>query len=163
MNAVLGRRIVAGWGRNGFNMPTFRVHPIDYPEIEAEGRTPDEACDRLVLLLVQAMDFVIETWKCQPLGLALADARAFATVARTEPEPSASSLALTRPGPPAHFPAAGIIQEAILGRDHDSSDNDPWSDPAGGSTAAGRSRRGRRHSAIRARSAPVGARVSGSA
>jgi hypothetical protein len=115
MNAVLGGRIVAGWARNTFNLPTFRVHPTEYPEIEAEGRTPDEACDRLVLLLVQAMDFAIETWKCQPLELALIDARAYAAVARTEPEPSASPLASNRPGPPAHFPAAGIIQEASSG------------------------------------------------
>jgi hypothetical protein len=110
MNAVLGGRIVAGWARNTFDMPTFRIHPTDYPEIEAEGRTPDEACVRLVLLLVQAIDSTSETWKCQPLGLALADARTFATVARTEPEPSESPLDLTWPGPPARFPAAGSIE-----------------------------------------------------
>ena len=56
-----------------------RVHQNDYPEIEGEGRTPGEACVRLIELLVQAIDFVSEAWRRQPLGLALVDARAFST------------------------------------------------------------------------------------
>jgi hypothetical protein len=77
MNAVLGGRLVAGWTGNAFGMPTFRVHQVDYPEIETEGRTPAEACGRLVQLLVQAIDFASEAWRRQPLERALVNARAF--------------------------------------------------------------------------------------
>jgi hypothetical protein len=66
MNAVPGERIVAGWTRNAFRMPAFRVHATDYPEVEAEGRTPDDACDRLFVFLAVAIDRADETWKCQP-------------------------------------------------------------------------------------------------
>jgi hypothetical protein len=77
INAALGGRIVAGWARNAFGMLMFRVHQVDYPEIEAEGKTPAEACDRLDQLLVQAIDFASEAWRRQPLELALVNARAF--------------------------------------------------------------------------------------
>jgi hypothetical protein len=68
MNAVLGGRIVAGWARNAFGMPTFRVQ-----------------CPRL-----------------RP-GLH----RRRVDRART----SAALLDLTRPGPPARRPDAGVIKE----------------------------------------------------
>jgi hypothetical protein len=77
MDAILGGKIVTGWACNTHGMPMFRVHQTDYPEIEAEGQTPDEACHRLVQLLVQALDFTSETWRREPLGLALVDARDF--------------------------------------------------------------------------------------
>lgn len=119
MDAVLGGGIVAGWGRDAFGMPTFRVHTTDYPEIEAEGRTPVEACDRLVQHLVRAVDFTSEAWKCRPLGLALVDARAFARAsigrAEADPEPSRHPLDLTSPGSSARCPDAGFIQEASPG------------------------------------------------
>jgi len=89
MNADLGGRIVASWARDVFSMSTFRVHQCEYPEIEAEGKTPAEACVRLIELLAQAIDFASDAWKRRPLGLALADARAFnrsySTSAGTEP------------------------------------------------------------------------------
>jgi hypothetical protein len=89
MNTILGRKIVTGWACNAHGMPMFRAHQTDYPEIEAEGQTPAEACGRLVELLVQAGDFASEAWRCEPLGLALIDARAFnrsfAAGAWTEP------------------------------------------------------------------------------
>jgi hypothetical protein len=90
MNTALGEKIVAGWAYDAFSMPTFRVHQTDYPEIEAEGRTPAEACSRLIAPLVEAIDFASETWRRQPLGLALVDARgighAFTDGARREPK-----------------------------------------------------------------------------
>jgi hypothetical protein len=82
MIAVRDGSIVAGWSRNAFGMPAFRVHAADYPEAEAEGRTPDEACDRLIGLLAQAIDHATETWKSRSLDLALAEARAFAVEMR---------------------------------------------------------------------------------
>ncbi len=90
MNAVLGGRIVASWACNVFSMLTFRVHQSEYPEIEAEGKTPAEACVRLIELLAQAIDFASDAWKRLPLGRAVADARAFnrsfSASAWTEPE-----------------------------------------------------------------------------
>jgi hypothetical protein len=77
VNAALGGKIVAHWACNAYGMPMFRVHQNEYPEIEAEGRTPAEACGRLIELLVQAIDFVSEAWRRRPLALALVDARAF--------------------------------------------------------------------------------------
>jgi hypothetical protein len=77
MNGILGGKIVTRWACNALGMLTFRVHQTDYPEIEAEGQTHAEACGRLIELLVQAGDFASEDWRRQPLGLALADARAF--------------------------------------------------------------------------------------
>jgi hypothetical protein len=35
MIAVRDERIVAGWSRDAFGMPAFRVHAADYPEAEA--------------------------------------------------------------------------------------------------------------------------------
>jgi hypothetical protein len=93
MKTVLAGRIVAGWTRNPFGMPTFRVHQADYPEIVAEGRTPVEACGRLVQLLIQALDFASEAWRCQPLRLALIDAPAFTASAWIKPGPSRHTLA----------------------------------------------------------------------
>lgn len=88
MTAVLRGRIVAGWARNAFGMPTYHVHQADYPEIEAEGRTGSESCRRLIQLLVQAHDFASEGWRREPLRLALVDAQDFATSSVSEPEPS---------------------------------------------------------------------------
>ena len=92
MNAILGGKIVTGRACNVHGMPSFRAHQTDYPEIEAEGQTPAEAGGRLVELLVQAVNFASETWKSQPLVLAIIDARAFnrsfTAGEWTEPRPS---------------------------------------------------------------------------
>ncbi len=77
MNAALGGKIAGRWECNAVSMSMFRVHHSEYPEIEAEGKTPAEACVRLIGLLVQAVDFASDAWRRQPLGLALADARAY--------------------------------------------------------------------------------------
>jgi hypothetical protein len=115
MDAAPVGTIICVWVRNTLGMPTFRIHATDYPEIKGEGRTHAEACDCLIQRLVQAIGFASEAWKCQPLERALARARASAPGVRTEPEPFASPLDLTRPGPPARYPAAGIIKEASSG------------------------------------------------
>jgi len=96
MNGILGGKIVTRWACNAHGMPSFRLHQADYPEIEAEGQTPDAARGRLIELLVQAHDFASEAWRYQPLALALIDARAFNgsftagawTVPRPSPFPS---------------------------------------------------------------------------
>jgi hypothetical protein len=92
MDAILGGKSVTGWACNAHGMPTFRADQTDYPEIEAQGRTPAGACDRLVQLRVQALDFASEAWRCQPLAPALSDAcdfdGSFTAGARTEPRRS---------------------------------------------------------------------------
>jgi hypothetical protein len=95
MNAALGGKIAGGWAYNAVSMSRFHVHQIDYPEIEAEGKTPAEACARLVGLLVQSAEFAIEAWRIQPLRLALGDARAF--------DRSFSASTWTEPVPSPHF------------------------------------------------------------
>jgi hypothetical protein len=92
MNTALGRKIVAGWASTAFSMPAFRVHQVEYPEVEAEGRTPAEASVRLIALLVAAGDFANVAWKRESLVLALGDARRFSrcfnACAWVEPRPS---------------------------------------------------------------------------
>lgn len=77
MNTILGGKIVTGRACGAHGMPMFQAHQTDYPEIEAEGQTPAEASGRLVELLVQAGDFASDSWRCDPIGLALIDARDF--------------------------------------------------------------------------------------
>jgi hypothetical protein len=103
MSAVLGRKIVAAWASDACGMPIFRVHQTEYPEIQAEGQTPADACDRLVELLVQARDFACEAWRRRPLGLALVDARSFTDSAWNEPQRSPPLSNLTATRSPAHF------------------------------------------------------------
>ena len=64
-----------GWTHNALGMPAFRIHPVRLPRAEAEGRTPDEACDLLIGLLDRSIDDSDEAWKNWPLGQALAEAR----------------------------------------------------------------------------------------
>jgi hypothetical protein len=99
MNAVLGEKVVTRWGSNALGMPTFHMHQADYPEIEAEGQTPPAACLRLIELLSQAGDFAGEAWRCQPLGLALIEARSFHRryVDRAETIPSPLDVDRSRP------------------------------------------------------------------
>ena len=107
MNAVLGGKVVTRWACNALGMPTFLVHEADYPEIEGEGRTPAEACDRLIQLLVQAVDFAGEPWRCQPLELALMDARGFHRAAPPARGPSRD-----------HPPPLDVARPGQIGRAH---------------------------------------------
>jgi hypothetical protein len=63
MDAASGGKIVTRRACGAYGMPSFRVHQTNDPEIEAEGRTPAEASDRLVPLLVQSTDFAGEAWR----------------------------------------------------------------------------------------------------
>lgn len=122
MTAVLKERIVAGWARNAFRMPTYHVH-------QAEGQSAPESCRRLIQLLIQVQDVADEASRREPLRLALVDARAFAaTDSVASPNPR-SPLDLTRPDsrsalrnhPRHHFRNA-----------NDYHDSDPWSAPTSG-------------------------------
>jgi hypothetical protein len=82
MTGIPGERIVWGWTHDALGMPVFRVQPADYPELESEGRTPDEACDRLIGLLDRSIDSSDEVWKKRPLVQARAEVRSFALEVR---------------------------------------------------------------------------------
>jgi len=77
MTAVFRGRVSAGWACNACSPPTFHLYQTEYPEIEPEGRTLAEVCDRLLHLLVRAIEFACRVPKRPPLRLALVDVRAF--------------------------------------------------------------------------------------
>ena len=76
MNAVFRGRISAGWACNTRGLPTFPFHQAGYREIEPEGRTLVESCDRLLDYLVRAIESACRVPKGPPLRLALIDPRA---------------------------------------------------------------------------------------
>ena len=78
-------------------MPAFHIHPADYPEVHAEGRTSDEACDRLIGLPDRSIDYSVEAWKNGPVGQALAFAVYVAVRPdRQLPRPPRAGLTLSR-------------------------------------------------------------------
>jgi len=85
MNAVLRGRVAAGWASNACSLPTFHLYQTEYPEIEPEGRTLAEACDRLLHFLVRAIEFACQVPRRPPLRLALVDVRAFDPQRRNRP------------------------------------------------------------------------------
>ena len=98
MNAVPRERIVAGRTRNAFGMPAFRVRATDYPEVKAEGRTPDEACDRLIVFLDGPSTRQMRHGNANPPG---AGPRRCPCLrhrrARAGPDPSATVPGMVRP------------------------------------------------------------------
>jgi len=73
MNAVFRGRVWAGIARG---LSTFPFHQAEFTEIEPEGRTLAEACDRLLDYLVRAIESACRVPKGPPLRLALVDPRA---------------------------------------------------------------------------------------
>jgi hypothetical protein len=53
------------------------VHHRDFPEIRAEGSSPEEAAAHLVNKLVSTLDSALTDWRRQSVDLAIADVRAF--------------------------------------------------------------------------------------
>ena len=53
------------------------VHHRDFPEIRAEGSSPEEAADHLVNKLACALDSALTDWRRQSVDQAIADVRAF--------------------------------------------------------------------------------------
>jgi hypothetical protein len=54
------------------------VHHRDFPEVHAEGRSPEDAAVRLAELLSQSLDSAPSQWRREILERAIADVRAFA-------------------------------------------------------------------------------------
>jgi len=53
------------------------VHHRDFPEIRAEGSSPDEAAAHLVNKLARALDSALTDWRRETVDQAIADVRAF--------------------------------------------------------------------------------------
>ncbi|MDR3633510.1 MAG: hypothetical protein P4L84_06720 [Isosphaeraceae bacterium] len=54
-----------------------QVYHRDYPEIRAEGETPQIAGSHLVNQLTRALDSALTTWRRETIELAIADVQAF--------------------------------------------------------------------------------------
>ena len=106
---------MTGWACNAHGMPTFRVHQTDYPEIEAEGQTPAEACGRLVQLWSGPSTSPARPGAASPSGwpssmpaASIALHRRCVDRAETLPAP----LDVGRPAPPAHRRDAEILKRS---------------------------------------------------
>jgi hypothetical protein len=53
------------------------VHHRDFPEIRAEGSSPEEAAAHLINKLACALDSALTDWRRQSVDQAIADVRAF--------------------------------------------------------------------------------------
>jgi hypothetical protein len=73
MDTALSRVIVTISGSSS----TSFVHHRDFPEIRAEGPTPQEAAAHLVNKLVCALDSALTDWRRETIDHAIADVKAF--------------------------------------------------------------------------------------
>jgi hypothetical protein len=53
------------------------VHHRDFPEVHAEGRSPEDAAARLAELLSRSLDSAPSRWRREILERAIADVRSF--------------------------------------------------------------------------------------
>lgn len=54
------------------------VHHCGFPEIRAEGSTPQEAAQRLASKLTRALDSALSAWRREEINQAIAEVNAFA-------------------------------------------------------------------------------------
>ena len=66
--------------RNGSSLSSdeYTVSHRDFPEVRAQGRSPEEAAARLVEMLVRALDNAPSHWRRDHLERAIEDVRALA-------------------------------------------------------------------------------------
>ncbi len=67
-------RVVVGTGAMA---SSASVHHRDFPEIRAEGETPQDAAVHLADQLSRAIDSALTQWRREAIGQAIADIRAF--------------------------------------------------------------------------------------
>lgn len=58
------------------------VYHRDFPEIRAEGQTPEEAAAHLANQLSRALDSALTQWRRETMNQAIADVQAFVAVAK---------------------------------------------------------------------------------
>jgi hypothetical protein len=61
----------------GATAHTTSVHHRDFPEIRAEGETPEVAATHLANQLTRALDSALTQWRRETIGQAIADVQAF--------------------------------------------------------------------------------------
>lgn len=66
----------------GATAHTTSVHHRDFPEIRAEGPTPDVAATHLVNQLTRALDSALTQWRRETMNQAIADVQAFVAVSK---------------------------------------------------------------------------------
>jgi hypothetical protein len=54
------------------------VHHSSFPEIRAEGSSPQDASERLASKLARTLDSALSKWRREEINQAIADAHAFA-------------------------------------------------------------------------------------
>lgn len=69
------QRVIVGPGAEGTGA---NVHHRDFPEIRAEGETPQEAAEQLLNHLSRALDSAMIDWKREAIQNAINDVKAFA-------------------------------------------------------------------------------------
>jgi hypothetical protein len=74
MDTEQSRVVVA----TGATAGTTRVHHRDFPEIRAEGPTPQEAASQLVNHLVRTLDSALTNWRRETIQHAIDDVKQFA-------------------------------------------------------------------------------------
>jgi hypothetical protein len=55
------------------------VHHTSFPEIRAEGSSPQDACERLVNKLTRTLDTALSKWRREEINKAIEDVKAFAS------------------------------------------------------------------------------------
>ncbi len=73
MDTELSRVIVTISGSSS----TASVHHRDFPEIRAEGGSPQEAASYLINQLTRALDSALTDWRRDRVNEAIADVKAF--------------------------------------------------------------------------------------
>lgn len=62
----------------GATAQATRVHHRDFPEIRADGETPQVAAEHLANQLTRALDSALTDWRRDTLNRAIADVQSFA-------------------------------------------------------------------------------------
>ena len=70
--------IVTPAGHSILAVHAAAVHHRDFPEVQSEGRSPEDAATRLADLLTRTLDSAPSDWRREKLERAIEDVRAFA-------------------------------------------------------------------------------------
>ena len=88
--------IVVPRAHDGLLIHGISAHHRDFPEVHAEGNSPEAAARRLAELLALSLDNAPSDWRRQNLQQAIADVRAFASATADHQSPVNSGLRFSR-------------------------------------------------------------------
>jgi hypothetical protein len=71
--------VVASEGEGSTSVSGFVVHHRDFPEVRGEGRSAEDAAERLVEHLSRTLDNAPSVWRRDLIERAIGDVRAFVT------------------------------------------------------------------------------------